>query len=327
MTHMHGRRQFGLRGLMLTVTLLAVLLGVGVSLGPRAAFYIRCHREGLPRDLWGRLWQRHKRGWTLRSWKRAAGSGPQLHVLVFLAPLEQHPNGLFQREVRWRDADGSHTWVGDATTYAASWSKPRWNDLDRDGRPELVVDYSQGGNCWQCSRIEVFRLDNNSLVPLNLPLHARQGVDAIKDLDGDRVSELIVLDSNLEFFGNRSHADGLAVRRIFHWDSDADSFVDVSPQFPKFHRQALADSLDDSRVSERFRNDPWHVTMSRARALAAAAVYRWCIGDIEQGWKEYDSALSKLLVEGEHPGPYPLRASLIKERQELAELFFGDARR
>ena len=302
--------------------------------GSRIRSHYLCWQQGVPAELWHRFLERRREGWQLESWTWTSGptNGQRSYLLCFRRPFEQFADGLYQTEFRWPTSRGWATWIDDQEPWGLPWSEPRWVDLNGDRRPELVLRFLAGGNGFRGDSLRIFQVRRDHLIALPLPLGECQSVDEIKDLDADGRLELIVLGTELEMFGKRCDADGIAYTRVFRWVPETGEFRDRSHEFPGYYEDQLRQEIEFAREQLNGRRTsgehPEDRVLHEARVLAATAIHRWCVGQADAGWKQYDEKLAALIAGvGELRAATPPAAldsvDLLAERKQLSQLFFG----
>jgi hypothetical protein len=110
-------------------------------------------------------------------------------------------------------------------------------DISKDGFKEFVVTGSTGGNCWTCSYLKVFQLKNHQVFELLKDLPENQVIIGLKDLLGDGLEELLVLDAQWEFYMDLCHACSPSVNLVYKWEKD--KYLDRSREFPSYYDEEI----------------------------------------------------------------------------------------
>jgi len=125
-------------------------------------------------------------------------------------------------------------------------------DINKDGLKEFVVTGSTGGNCWNCSYLKVFQSKNHQVFELSKDLPETQVIIGLKDLMGDGLEELLVLDAQWEFYMDLCHACSPSVNLVYKWEKD--KYLDRSGEFPSYYDEeirGLEQEIKDMSADER----------------------------------------------------------------------------
>lgn len=115
------------------------------------------------------------------------------------------------------------------------------NDINKDGLQEFLVSSSTGGNGWAGSKEYIFQITNNGGYKLLSPTFVNENnksIQEVKDLDGDGVDEIVVIDSGWEITSCTDHASAPYNQYVYSWD-DKKGYVENSAKYPKFYQDTL----------------------------------------------------------------------------------------
>jgi hypothetical protein len=158
-------------------------------------------------------------------------------------------------------------------------------DINGDGRKEILVQSSSGGNCWGCNPTEVYRVINHKG-----ELIAAGPVQKIIDLDRDNIAELVVTDARWEIYDDLSHADAPTATIVYAWRNGR--YVYASSEFATFYGTELTRlraQLGQARAqitAEDFSDDAYI-----GRAMAIAITYAHS-GLRERGLRELEAMMN-----------------------------------
>jgi parallel beta-helix repeat protein len=172
----------------------------------------------------------------------------------------------------------------------------RVEDVTGDGLKEVVLKRSMGGNCVGCSEFYVLRLAESRVTPLwpdknVICPHDDCGCEGmLKDLDGDRIPELLTTDTRFGHWGPLSNyctAGQPYVPIVYSWDGNHYRYA--SMDFPEAYQDILA--RIQSTAPEDVRNiDPHGEYGSRVYSHFSQLVrLMLCydhMGLKDEGWKE-----------------------------------------
>jgi hypothetical protein len=117
----------------------------------------------------------------------------------------------------------------------------RVKDLNKDGLKELIVTGGTGGNCWTCEYLKVFQVKDHKVREFLPHLPETQVIHGIRDLNGDTVDELIVLNAEWEenMYMDLCHACLPSVDFIYTWKKDR--YQEASLDFPFYYEEKIAE--------------------------------------------------------------------------------------
>jgi hypothetical protein len=156
-------------------------------------------------------------------------------------------------------------------------------DINRDGKPELVVERWSGGNCLECITTEIFQINAGAMLTLFSTTHRAQIVDLLKDgvYEISAMSAALPSDLGSEFGQAFLPMDV----RVYKWAGNG--YVDRSTSFYQYYDLLIGEIKRDS------------VTNKDDRARFADAVnlllryYR--SGRCTEGWHEYNMCISRIV--------------------------------
>ena len=105
-------------------------------------------------------------------------------------------------------------------------------DVNGDATTDLVVSASNGGNCWNCTRVLVYSLgakEASLLVAAQMQL---------ENVMGDEALELLVGDTRWEFYADLSHAASPSGTLVYTWRDGA--FVFAGRDAAEFYEKEVA---------------------------------------------------------------------------------------
>jgi hypothetical protein len=193
-------------------------------------------------------------------------------------------------------------------------------DINGDGRKEIIVQSSSGGNCWSCNPTEIYRVGGHKA-----ELIAAGPIQKIIDLDGDSIAELIVTDARWEIYEDLSHADAPTALMVYAWRDGR--YVYASREFAIFYGNEIARlraeiNQDKARISgEEFSDDAY---VGRAMSIAITYIHS---GLAERGLKELESLMNSNF---RSPAQKKRRAAIIEDfrngesSRKLKEMKPGD---
>jgi hypothetical protein len=169
-------------------------------------------------------------------------------------------------------------------------------DVTGDGLKEVVLTRSMGGNCVGCSEFYVLRLAESKVTPLwpdenVICPHNYCGCEGVlKDLNGDRIPELLTTDTRFGYWGPLSSyctAGQPYVPIVYSWDGNHYRYA--STDFPEAYQDIL--ERIQSIAPEDIRNiDPHGEYGSRVYSLFSQLVrLMLCydhMGLTKEGWEE-----------------------------------------
>jgi len=141
-------------------------------------------------------------------------------------------------------------------------TEEEWRDLNRDGRPDLVVYYGYPGTAWVVRRqVHVWQIERSGeVVDLTAPIYEDYRLIpqyAIEDINDDGVLELWVGDYRGELYGS-GHVLGVSSFKIYAWQGDrvydvSDGFLDLYHEPIAKHREYVESTYGvemDERTAE-----------------------------------------------------------------------------
>lgn len=207
-------------------------------------------------------------------------------------------------------------------SFAAAGEATRLNgtDINGDGRKEIIVQSSSGGNCWSCNPVEVYQVKDGKAT-----LIAAAPIQKIADLNNDELAELVVTDARWEFYGDLSHAASPSAKVIYAWRGGR--YVNASRDFAEFYRAEigrLRALLTDARalVTDAEGSDDTYVGVALTLAVTQAHA-----GDAVRGVTELETLLAAAARTAEQKAR---RTAILKDfrggdsAKKLAELKYGD---
>ncbi|MCJ7496978.1 MAG: hypothetical protein MUO78_02415 [candidate division Zixibacteria bacterium] len=114
-------------------------------------------------------------------------------------------------------------------------------DLNKDELKELIVTGGTGGNCWTCEYLKVFQVKDHKVREFLPHLPETQVIHGIRDLNGDTVDELIVLNAEWEenMYMDLCHACLPSVDFIYTWEKDG--YQEASLDFPFYYEEKIVE--------------------------------------------------------------------------------------
>jgi hypothetical protein len=125
-------------------------------------------------------------------------------------------------------------------------------DINKDGLKEFVVTGSTGGNCWRCSYLRIFQVRDHRVVELLTDLPESYVVIGLRDLAGNGLEEVLVLDAQWEFYMDLCHACSPSVNLVYKWEKD--KYLDRSGEFSSYYDEeikGLEQEIKDMSADER----------------------------------------------------------------------------
>lgn len=114
-------------------------------------------------------------------------------------------------------------------------------DLNKDELKELIVTGGTGGNCWTCEYLKIFQVKDQKVREFLPHLPETQVIYGIRDLNGDTVDELIVLNAEWEenMYMDLCHACLPSVDFIYTWKKDR--YQEASLDFPFYYEEKIVE--------------------------------------------------------------------------------------
>ncbi len=115
----------------------------------------------------------------------------------------------------------------------------RAKDINKDGLKELIVTGGTGGNCWTCEYLKVFQVKDHKVREFLPHLPETQVIHGIRDLNGDAIDELLVLDAEWEVnrYMDLCHACSPSVDFIYTWEKDR--YQEASKEFSLYYEEKI----------------------------------------------------------------------------------------
>ncbi len=163
----------------------------------------------------------------------------------------------------------------------------RVEDINGDNLKEFVVTRSQGGNCWTCASLMVFQVKEHRVTAFLNALPETQVIHGIRDLNGDIIKELIVLDAEWEEASGLCHACSPAIDLIFAWKNDR--YQDESVEFPSYYDEKIEELEKEIRE---IIQDKSGIDYYIGRSMSVFFNYLKK-GEKEEGWKVLNNYLAE----------------------------------
>ena len=166
----------------------------------------------------------------------------------------------------------------------------RVEDINKDGLKEFVVSRSQGGNCWNCVSLLVFQVRDHKANKFLNKLPWSQAIHEIRDLNGDGIKELIVLDAEWEEAG-LCHACSPQIDIIYTWKQD--DYKEASIGFPYYYDNKIREAEKEIQAEIRER-DALDSYIGSSMAIFFDYIQK---GQKEKGWKIFKNYMSQENIE------------------------------
>jgi len=163
--------------------------------------------------------------------------------------------------------------------------KANATDINGDGRKEILVQSSSGGNCWSCNPTEVYQVRNHKG-----ELIAAGPIQRLADLNGDGIQELIVTDARWESYDDLSHAASPTAMMVYAWRGGR--YVYASRDFAAFYQSEIARlraSIEEAKAE--ITADEFSDEIYIGRVIALAITYAH-VGDAARGVNELAALLN-----------------------------------
>ena len=171
----------------------------------------------------------------------------------------------------------------------------QWDDMNRDGAKEIVIEGWNGGNCWQCSGLAIYQIRDDQLIQIspNLPYSTYEDGffrGRIDDLDGDGREELLIRYNRFEFAFNFSHGASPIAWRVYTWKGCyyGDASTDFGYYYDEQIRKLRKSAEEANRPQER---DPDGNLEGYVSDLISILINRVLKGEGEEGWHEFSRAI------------------------------------
>jgi len=160
-------------------------------------------------------------------------------------------------------------------------------DINKDGLKGFVITSSTGGNCWTCSYLRIFQVKDHRVIDLSADFPDAQVIIGLRDLIGNGLEELLVLDAQWEFYMDLCHACSPSVNLVFKWEKD--KYLDRSGEFPSYYdeeikrlEQEIKDMSADERGTDYY--------MGRVISMFLNYVEK---GEKEKGWEVFKNYMAE----------------------------------
>jgi hypothetical protein len=160
-------------------------------------------------------------------------------------------------------------------------------DINKDGLKEFVITGSTGGNCWTCSYLRIFQVKGHRVIELLSDLPESQVVIGLRDLAGNGMEEVLVLDAQWEFYSDLCHACSPSVNLVYKWEKD--KYLDRSREFTSYYdevinelQQEIKDMSPDERGTDYY--------MGRVVSMFLNYVEK---GEKEKGWEVFKNYMAE----------------------------------
>jgi hypothetical protein len=112
-------------------------------------------------------------------------------------------------------------------------------DINKNELKELIVTGGTGGNCWTCEYLKIFQVKDKKVSEFLPHLPETQVIYGIRDLNGDTIDELLVLDAEWEVnrYMDLCHACSPSVDFIYTWEKDR--YQEASKEFSLYYEEKI----------------------------------------------------------------------------------------
>lgn len=217
---------------------------------------------------------------TIRSLRVFPESQGERYLVVLTEPREKTLQHLPKLRI-FRERDLREAYLREGFFVELSdWSG---RDLNGDGFPEVVVEINNGGNCLECSRLEMLSLREDGIRPLY-----DSTASVLEDLNGDGFEEIVRTRYALgkADYQTLSHYDQITDVEILAWNGS--DYAVQTAGYDDF-LAARIKALQDEAGRQRGRS-PRAAFSLAARILLS----RLKIADCRQAWDEFWEALPDL---------------------------------
>jgi hypothetical protein len=160
-------------------------------------------------------------------------------------------------------------------------------DINKDGLKEFVITGSTGGNCWTCSYLQIFQVKDHRVIDLSADFPDAQVIIGLRDLIGNGLEELLVLDAQWEFYMDLCHACSPSVNLVYKWEKD--KYLDRSGEFPSYYDEEIKELEQEIRdMSADERGTDYYM----GRVISIFLNY-FEKGDKEKGWEVFKNYMSE----------------------------------
>lgn len=227
-----------------------------------------------------------RRGWTLEELQRIPHWGEE-HIAAIYRWKKQQPAWRPRLLMIYRrDAIDGLQIIETGKEYFLTLARDIAHDIDRDGRPEVAVEFFAGGTDWEGTWLEVYTLDVGKVKRFIYPKQENLVLRKIQDVDGDGIPELVFLDTQWEFYGSFDHASSPAVWRYMRWDPIEGRYRE-DPQ-----RLWMAYGEDIQTILSRLGEQTFFYSYV-GDAMSILLNYH-LLGEPQRGWAEFEHLLSRI---------------------------------
>jgi hypothetical protein len=198
--------------------------------------------------------------------------------------------------------------------------KANATDINGDGRKEILVQSSSGGNCWSCNPTEVYQVRNHKG-----ELIAAGPIQRLADLNGDGIQELIVTDARWESYDDLSHASSPTAGMVYAWRGGR--YVYVARDFAAFYQSEIARlraSIEEAKAE--ITADEFSDEIYIGRVIALAITYAH-LGEPTRGVNELAALLNanaRSAAQTKHRAPMIEDFRNGESSRKLREMKHGD---
>lgn len=184
-------------------------------------------------------------------------------------------------------------------------------DINGDWGNEIIVEWSGGGTSWMANGIAIFEMRDGCIVPVKvIPPIISWSEDSslipsayLADLDGDRVCELLVVDTTFE--NTYISARGIKAWKVFSWENGY--YQENCSSFPFYYEKKI-DELKKKLVL--YPAAP--ISLVFAMSLYLNYYYK---GEAKEGFKEF----TKFILNEEFMASWEAERKLV-EREPLSDI-------
>lgn len=265
-------------------------------------------------------------GLLLKEAVEASLDGTSHHLAaIFQQEKPKAPNQAYELRIIESDGRASKTIFKRTDfffsfTLAGAPNRLNATDLNGDGRKEIIVQSSSGGNCWSCNPTEIYQVSDHKA-----DLLAAGPIQKLADLNGDGLQELLVTDTRWESYADLSHAASPAAVMVYALRNAR--YVYASRDFAEFYRGEISRiraSLEEAKaqITAEEYSDEVYIGLSIGLALTYAH-----LGEIERGLKEMEALLNS---NAKSPAQTKRRVVIIDDfrkgesNKKLQQIKYGD---
>lgn len=183
-------------------------------------------------------------------------------------------------------------------------------DIDDDFNNEIIVKWSGGGTSWMVNGIAIFEMRNDCIVPVKVipPITSWDSnlipSAYLADLDGDRICELLVVDTTFE--NTYISARGIKAWKVFSWENGY--YQENCSSFPFFYEKRI-----DELKKELALEPTAPISLVFAMSLYLNYYYK---GEAKEGFKEF----TKFIFNEEFMASWEARRKLRKSLEPLSDI-------